>query len=55
MSAPRLKIFIPLVPVRPDEKELVPLFASDNEKRMEKAAQKQVDYWEKRAAQGGNR
>lgn len=23
--------------------------------RMEKAAQKQVDYWEKRAAQGGNR
>ena len=35
MSAPSLKIFIPLVPVRPDEKELVPLFASDNEKRME--------------------
>lgn len=35
MSATRLKIFIPLVPVRPDEKELVPLFASDNEKRME--------------------
>lgn len=35
MSAPRLKIFIPLIPVRADEKELVPLFASDNEKRME--------------------
>lgn len=27
----------------------------DCEERMEKAAQKQVDYWEKRAAQGGNR
>ena len=27
----------------------------DCEERMEKATQKQVDYWEKRAAQGGNR